>query len=185
MARATATSERISEIDGALLARMVRAGTARLRAHAQEVNDLNVFPIPDGDTGSNMLLTASGGADSITDTEDGIGHTARRISDGMLLSARGNSGVILSQIFEGMAQALDGADAALLQSVRPKFTVCCASSDRRYNSAHPETMRLLKESGAALYFSDCPPVDGQSIPPHRALEFTICADGAVSARYLP
>ena len=46
-------------------------------------------------------------------------------------------------------------------------------------------MRLLKESGAALYFSDCPPVDGQSIPPHRALEFTICADGAVSARYLP
>ncbi len=112
MARATATSERISEIDGALLARMVRAGTARLRAHAQEVNDLNVFPIPDGDTGSKMLLTASGGADSITDTEDGIGHTARRISDGMLLSARGNSGVILSQIFEGMAQALDGADAA-------------------------------------------------------------------------
>ncbi|MBD9067995.1 MAG: hypothetical protein EGP70_00060 [Butyricicoccus sp.] len=80
---------------------------------------------------------------------------------------------------------LDGADAALLQSVRPKFAVCCASSDRRYNSAHPETMRLLKESGAALYFSDCPPVDGQSIPPHRALEFTICADGAVSARYLP
>lgn len=80
---------------------------------------------------------------------------------------------------------IDGADAALLQSVRPKFAVCCASSDRRYNSAHPETMRLLKDSGAALYFSDCPAVDGQSIPPHRALEFTICADGAVNARYLP
>ena len=80
---------------------------------------------------------------------------------------------------------LDGADAALVNAVRPRFSVCCASSDRRYNSAHPDTMRLLKDSGAELYFSDCPPVDGQSIPPHRALEFTICADGAASARYLP
>ena len=80
---------------------------------------------------------------------------------------------------------LDGADAALVNAVRPRFSVCCASSDRRYNSAHPDTMRLLKDSGAELYFSDCPPVDGQSIPPHRALEFTICADGASSARYLP
>ena len=80
---------------------------------------------------------------------------------------------------------LDGADAALVNAVRPRFSVCCASSDRRYNSAHPDTMRLLKNSGAELYFSDCPPVDGQSIPPHRALEFTICADGAASARYLP
>lgn len=113
MATATATLEHISEIDGALLARMVRAGTARLRTHAQEVNDLNVFPIPDGDTGSNMLLTAAGGADSITSTESGsIGELSRRISDGMLLSARGNSGVILSQIFEGMARALDGAETA-------------------------------------------------------------------------
>ena len=62
---------------------------------------------------------------------------------------------------------LDGADAALVNAVRPRFSVCCASSDRRYNSAHPDTMRLLKDSGAELYFSDCPPVDGQSIPPHR------------------
>ena len=113
MATATATLEHISEIDGALLARMVREGTARLRTHAQEVNDLNVFPIPDGDTGSNMLQTASGGADSIASTENGsIGKLSRRISDGMLLSARGNSGVILSQIFEGMARALDGAETA-------------------------------------------------------------------------
>lgn len=113
MATATATLEHISEIDGALLARMVREGTARLRTHAQEVNDLNVFPIPDGDTGSNMLQTASGGADSIASTEIGsIGKLSRRISDGMLLSARGNSGVILSQIFEGMARALDGAETA-------------------------------------------------------------------------
>lgn len=80
---------------------------------------------------------------------------------------------------------LDGADAALVNAVRPRFSVCCASSDRRYNSAHPDTMRLLKDSGAELYFSDCPPVDGQSISSHQALEFTICADGAASVRYLP
>ena len=92
--------------------------------------------------------------------------------------------VLLSLTVTAFA-ADDGADAALVNAVRPRFSVCCASSDRRYNSAHPDTMRLLKDSGAELYFSDCPPVDGQSIPPHRALEFTICADGAASVRYLP
>lgn len=80
---------------------------------------------------------------------------------------------------------IDGADQALIDCIRPKGVVCCASSDRRYNSANPDTMRLLRENGASLYFSDCPAVDGENIPPHAALEFTIGMNGAWRARYLP
>lgn len=79
---------------------------------------------------------------------------------------------------------LDGADEALRQIIRPKAVVCCASSDRRYNSAHPDTMRLLAEGGAMLYFSDCPTVPGVSVAPHEALRFTVGPGGSLDARYL-
>lgn len=78
----------------------------------------------------------------------------------------------------------DGVDEPLADAIRPAAVVCCASSDRRYNSAHPDAMQLLSERGARLYFSDCPTVPGQTIPPHQALEFTIGSDGAVDARYI-
>ena len=77
----------------------------------------------------------------------------------------------------------DGADAALLQAIRPKAVVCCASSDRRYRSADPDTLRLCSDSGAALYFSDCPQVPGLDLPPHHALVFTIGAGGEFTAEY--
>ena len=95
------------KINGFLYAKMIQAGTANLRAHAQEINDLNVFPIPDGDTGDNMLLTIVGGAQAAGEGTDSLSETAKKVSDGMLLSARGNSGVILSQIFEGISKGLE------------------------------------------------------------------------------
>lgn len=104
--------DQIQTINGVLLARMVRAGAANLRAHVQTINDLNVFPIPDGDTGDNMLMTSIGGVDRIGADIGSVSEMSRRISDGMLLSARGNSGVILSQIFEGIADGLEGIDEA-------------------------------------------------------------------------
>ena len=104
--------ERAQKTNGVLFARMVQAGCTNLRAHAQAVNNLNVFPIPDGDTGSNMLLTIIGGADAAGKGTHSLSETARRVSDGMLLSARGNSGVILSQIFEGIADGFDGIEEA-------------------------------------------------------------------------
>ena len=104
--------ERAQKTNGVLFARMVQAGCTNLRAHAQAVNNLNVFPIPDGDTGSNMLLTTIGGADAAGKGTNSLSETARRVSDGMLLSARGNSGVILSQIFEGIADGFDGIEEA-------------------------------------------------------------------------
>ncbi len=78
----------------------------------------------------------------------------------------------------------DGADAALLDAVQPKAVVCCASSDRRYNSAEPGLMRLIAERGAVRLFSDCPPVEGESIPPHSALVITVGAAGKLSWEYI-
>jgi len=78
----------------------------------------------------------------------------------------------------------DGASRELLEAVQPQAVVCCASSDRRYDSAHPETLRLLAEHGAALYFSDCPRLPGVVLPPHRALAFTVGEGGSLTAEYL-
>ncbi len=97
-------------IDGKLLARMIRSGVENLRRHVKSVNDLNVFPIPDGDTGDNMLLTSIGGMEKVDIHCSSVSDMSHSVSDGMLLSARGNSGVILSQIFEGMASSLEGVE---------------------------------------------------------------------------
>ncbi len=106
------------ELSGALFADMVRGGAGNLRANAQVVNDLNVFPIPDGDTGDNMSLTMEGGDAVLRDiASDSISYIAEKLAGGMLLGARGNSGVILSQLFAGIAKGLSGverADAAAL-----------------------------------------------------------------------
>lgn len=112
----TASSDKY--LDGATFAAMVRGGTAELRANVKIVNELNVFPVPDGDTGDNMSMTVSGGASALTsDIQNDLGKLSEILSGGMLLGARGNSGVILSQFFAGMSAAFashDKADTALL-----------------------------------------------------------------------
>ncbi|MBR1690440.1 MAG: hypothetical protein IJ713_06675 [Oscillibacter sp.] len=77
----------------------------------------------------------------------------------------------------------DGVSQELLDIIRPDMVVCCASSDRRYNSAHPDLMERIEASGAALYFSDCPQLPGRTPPPHRALIFTVGEQGAIRAQY--
>ena len=96
--------ENTSNINGQIFARMVFGGANNLRIHAQTINNLNVFPIPDGDTGDNMMLTMIGGCDAIGSGSDSIAEVSRKVADGMLLSARGNSGFILSQFFAGIAE---------------------------------------------------------------------------------
>ena len=96
---------------------LVRSGAACLERHQNEVNDLNVFPIPDGDTGSNMTLTIMGGANCGTESGS-LSHVAEAVARGMLLSARGNSGVILSQLFEGISVGFKGIDEANTEQVR-------------------------------------------------------------------
>ncbi len=100
-------------IDSGVFYGMLRAGSARLGANKTTVNDLNVFPIPDGDTGDNMFMTIDSGVKSASGLKGaGLGELASAASKGMLLGARGNSGVILSRIFAGIARGLDGLDTA-------------------------------------------------------------------------
>ena len=107
-------------LDGILFARMVSFGAANLKSHAKEINDLNVFPIPDGDTGDNMLLTIMGGVHKDLDCEV-LCEVAERVSSGMLMSARGNSGVILSQFFEGIKNGFSGLHTANTREIGEAF----------------------------------------------------------------
>ena len=108
-------------LDGALYARLLRGGAANLKANVTTVNDLNVFPIPDGDTGDNMFLTINAGASSAGDGYDSLSQTAGKAASGMLLGARGNSGVILSRIFAGLAKGLEGVQQANVATLGQAF----------------------------------------------------------------
>ena len=104
-------------IDGALFQRMVIHASASINAQKQAINELNVFPVPDGDTGTNMSLTIGTAADEAQKKPTGsIGKAASVNASALLRGARGNSGVILSLLFRGMSKALkerDTADGAL------------------------------------------------------------------------
>lgn len=95
-------------LTGQLFKDLVINGANNLKANYEIVNTLNVFPVPDGDTGTNMCMTIENGAKSIIDkNDDDISLVAKDLSKGMLLGARGNSGVILSQIFGGIYKGLE------------------------------------------------------------------------------
>lgn len=105
-------------LDGTLFTKMVFRGASELRSNADEVNSLNVFPVPDGDTGDNMRMTLESGLAALENiNSNDLAEVMKALSHGMLLGARGNSGVILSQFFAGIAKGLDTyckADAAIL-----------------------------------------------------------------------
>ncbi|MBQ2876184.1 MAG: DAK2 domain-containing protein [Clostridia bacterium] len=103
----------IKFLTGFLFAKMMKGGANELRAHADTVNKLNVFPVPDGDTGDNMSMTIESGVAALESmNSDSLAHVMKAASKGMLLGARGNSGVILSQFFAGIAKHLEEADEA-------------------------------------------------------------------------
>ena len=103
----------IRVMGGNLLSKMAKGGALELRSNAEEVNKLNVFPVPDGDTGDNMRMTIESGVAAIEDLEtDNLADVMKAFSHGMLLGARGNSGVILSQFFAGTAKGIEGVDEA-------------------------------------------------------------------------
>lgn len=98
-------------IDGIAFKNLVEAGLVWLRTNQQTVNSLNVFPVPDGDTGTNMVLTMQSAFNEIDDLgHRNIGQMAAAVSQGALMGARGNSGVILSQLWRGFARALHEKD---------------------------------------------------------------------------
>jgi DAK2 domain fusion protein YloV len=94
--------------DGQVVKQLVEASLTWLRTNQQTVNSLNVFPVPDGDTGTNMVLTMQAAFDEIANSpEHNVGKMAHSIAHGALMGARGNSGVILSQLWRGFARSLD------------------------------------------------------------------------------
>jgi len=95
-------------LDGTLFADMVIQGSNHLSANAKMVDALNVFPVPDGDTGTNMNLSMTSGSKEVQkNRQDHIGKVAGALSKGLLMGARGNSGVILSQLFRGFAKEIE------------------------------------------------------------------------------
>lgn len=98
-------------IDGVLLCGMLRNGLAEIEAREEEINMLNVFPVPDGDTGSNMRMTLEHGVKT-AEPRASVREYMKDVSDGMLLGARGNSGVILSQFFKGIYLGLSEVETA-------------------------------------------------------------------------
>ena len=100
-------------INGADLRRMIISAAAAIEINKQALNDLNVFPVPDGDTGTNMSMTINAAAGDLRKTEDpSLEQAAKVAASAMLRGARGNSGVILSLLFRGLSKKLKGADHA-------------------------------------------------------------------------
>jgi uncharacterized protein len=105
-------SEKLLYVNGQGLKRLVEASLLWLRYHQPGINALNVFPVPDGDTGTNMLLTMQGAWHEIEQSsEENVGKVTQLVAHGALMGARGNSGVILSQLWRGFARSLDSKPA--------------------------------------------------------------------------
>ena len=101
---------------------MIKSGAANLENHRQEIDTLNIFPVPDGDTGTNMSMTfTSGYLEAFKSGSDSVSDIAKALSKGLLLGARGNSGVITSQIFRGFYQSIEGKDEISTKDVANAF----------------------------------------------------------------
>jgi DAK2 domain fusion protein YloV len=135
--------------DGLLLKELTGAGLGWLNYNRETVNQMNVFPVPDGDTGTNMSLTMRKAYDQVAQMEDKhVGYISSEIAQGALMGARGNSGVILSQWWRGFARALEGReafDAALFAQA------CSAAVDTAYKAVvEPVEGTILTVSRRAM-----------------------------------
>jgi len=101
---------------------MVRVASHRLEKNAKFVNSLNVFPVPDGDTGTNMSLTIQSGFKAVNESEsDHVGTLGKALAKGLLMGARGNSGVITSQIFRGFSKSIEAKDTLTAMDLAKAF----------------------------------------------------------------
>ena len=162
------TWQDIRVMGGNLLSKMAKGGALELRSNAEEVNKLNVFPVPDGDTGDNMRMTIESGVAAIEDLEtDNLADVMKAFSHGMLLGARGNSGVILSQFFAGTAKGIEGVDQAdpavfgraLQRGVQQAYTSVMTPTEGTILTVAREAVeyavaRITPESTIQTLFSD-------------------------------
>lgn len=149
-------TEKLLFVDGQGLKRLMEASLLWLRYYQPAINALNVYPVPDGDTGTNMLLTMQSAWREIEhSSEDNVGKLTQQVAHGALMGARGNSGVILSQLWRGFARALDS---------KPKFGAL-------------DLVHALREASETAYKGVLRPVEGTILTVSRAI-----ADAAEAAQ---
>ena len=102
----------ISKIDGSNYIDLLHSGIKNLERYRSVLNDLNVFPVPDGDTGTNMVMTLRSGYESIKKQAGDLSDISKKFSSSAVFGARGNSGVIVSQFFKGLSQVFENVDVA-------------------------------------------------------------------------
>ena len=108
----------VKSIDAVMLQKMFLSGAKALEAKKEYINELNVFPVPDGDTGTNMTMTIMSAAKEVSSLENPtMDQLGKSISSGSLRGARGNSGVIMSQIFRGFVKGIKGLDKLDVEAI--------------------------------------------------------------------
>jgi len=112
----------LQNIDGKTLAEMILQGAHNLQKNSQMIDALNVFPVPDGDTGTNMNLSMTSGAEEVKNVDENhAGAVSKAFAKGLLMGARGNSGVILSQIFRGFSKAIEEKEVLTTKDLAEAF----------------------------------------------------------------
>ena len=135
-------------LDAGALRELVLAGAACLEANADAINALNVFPVPDGDTGVNMTLTLRAASEAMRPDSASVGEASASLARGALLGARGNSGVIFSQFLKGFAAALAGKDAADGPDLAAAFRAAADAGYQAVGNPVEGTMLTVMRAGA-------------------------------------
>ena len=141
-----------SVINGSTFVELLKFGYKNLLAHLQIINDLNVFPVPDGDTGTNMKLTYSNGLKTISDDDAAVGKIADEFARGMLFGARGNSGVLTSQYYRGFADVILGKEdlsvqdfaLAMVGAYKNAYNACAEAAEGTILTVARESIEAAK-----------------------------------------
>jgi DAK2 domain fusion protein YloV len=144
-------SKATAGVDGPLFKQALLGSLSWLSSNHEEVNRLNVFPVPDGDTGTNMLLTLQSAVEDIKESNAAeVSKIAKLASHGSLMGARGNSGVILSQIFRGFARAVEGKSSLTPAELAAAFEEAANAAYRAVNKPTEGTiLTVAREAGRA------------------------------------
>jgi DAK2 domain fusion protein YloV len=147
----TVAAQKMMGVDGPLFKRALLGSLSWLAANHEEVNRLNVFPVPDGDTGTNMLLTLQSAVEDVKESNAAeVSKIAKLASHGSLMGARGNSGVILSQIFRGFARAVEGKSSLAPAELAAAFEEAANAAYRAVNKPTEGTiLTVAREAGRA------------------------------------
>ena len=128
-------------LDGISLHQLFTSGYRNLKKNMEAINDLNVFPVPDGDTGANMVMTFGGGLQAVSETQTHVGQYMQSLSRAVLLSARGNSGVIFSQFVHGLSRGFAEKETVTFGDLAEAFA--CAKEDAYHSIITPTEGTIL------------------------------------------